>query len=304
MSVVKCLEVRAEENPNTEITIESEQNRSREACTRPSEEYTDPGGNRYELERWSVERIAVPAVRRRAEQEVIYEQVEGADVLEEEIEAVVEDRERGQTVTARCRIGEKEAIRQEWQDGFALPVTFHAYGAEFYVLGDRMIPYREDRPDLDGGESLLLELAGLSPEEYRITDIRWSGDAYENAEGEPCRDAIASGQKLVRDYRVNYAGTAFFPAQTAWRTVAVYRPAGEEEQTAEATKPPSFLQEPALLETEAQPLETSMSLWKQITRVLKMIVAVGALLFLGGLFVLAALQVVKKLRSCYNRRKN
>lgn len=140
----------------------------------------------------------------------------------------------------------------------------------------------------------MLELAGLSPEDYRVTHVQWSGEAYQDEEGNRCRDASAFGQKRLRDYRVTYSGTAVFPEKKGWQTVAVYRLPQEETETAElpsatAGSLAEIGQTPAETEiTEDVPAKQPVTLWQRITRTLMITIAAGTALFLGGLLLLAS----------------
>lgn len=205
------------------MTIRFDTADSPEACTKPEETYEDDTGTRYELEHWSVVPVTIPSVTREVEENVLYDQVEGMTTLPDTIEVETSDRGRGQTITVVCQMEEQQAVREEWQDGFVVTVTFHTYEAGYYQLADRLIPYNDERPELEGCEALLLELVKVPPEDYRITHVQWAGEVYEDEEGNQCRDAAAFGQKRIRDYQVTYRGTAVFPAKEGWQTVAVYR---------------------------------------------------------------------------------
>lgn len=293
----------------SELTVRSGIEDVLEDCIQPDGKYEDEDGICYELESWSAVPVTVPSLERKVQKEILYEQIEGVTALPDSIKITARDEERGQTATAVCPAKEQETVREEWQDGFVFTVTFHTYEAGYYELADRLIPYNDEKPELEGCEDLLLELAGLSPEDYRVTHVQWSGGAYQDEEGNRCRDASAFGQKRLRDYRVTYTGTAVFPEKKGWQTVAVYRLPQAETETAEtfdfATEPASESR-PLPEETEQPediPAKQPITLWQRITRTLMITVAVGAVLFLGGLLLLAILRVVKKLRSCYNRRK-
>ena len=47
------------------------------------------------------------------------------------------------------------------------------------------------------------ESMGLSEEEYEVEEIVWAGTPYENEDGIVCRDAVARGNRLLRDYQVH-----------------------------------------------------------------------------------------------------
>ena len=244
---------------------------------------------------------------RHVKKDVVYEQVEGGASLPETLDVRIE--EGGATVTAVCAMEEKVILRERWEDHFSFPVTFHSYDAAFYRLGDILIPFDEERPRLEGCEEQLLELVGLMPEDYRITSVQWAGEAYQGEEGELCRDALAAGNKLVRDYRVRYAGTAQIPAK---RNVSLQTEADETvteqaigaDETADASGTAVSIQMEASEETQPQAdTEGTLTLWQKITRTLLVVIGIGAILFFGGLLILAFLWVVKKLRKWYTGQK-
>ena len=309
MGIIKCLEVRAETGSEaaSELTVRYGIEADPEDCTQPDHLYEDGDGTLYELADWSAVPVTFPSLSRKVQKEILYDRIEGVTALPDTIEITAQDKERGQTATAVCLMEEQEVVREEWQDGFVFTVTFHTYEAGYYELADRLIPYNDEKPELEGCEDLLLELAGLSPEDYRVTYVTWSGEAYQDETGNQCRDAAAFGQKRLRDYRVKYSGTAVFPEKQGWQPVAVYRlPQAPDivEPTVVAEISPEVRPSVAEVEeTEDIPAEPPLTLWQRITRTLMLTIAVGTALFFGGLLLLAILWVVKKLRSCYNRRK-
>lgn len=304
MGVVECLEIKVEAAEDGQIAVYMDKNSRRDLCTEPDETYVDEAGAEYELDHWSVVPAVIPARSQKVKRAVRYDQVEGTQQIPETMEIEAQEEQYGRAVTAHCELESRELLREEWQEGFEFTVTFHTYEAGYYWLGDRLIPYNQERPELEGCEELLLELAEVPADQYRITDIQWSGDPYEDAEGELCRDAAASGQKLVRDYRVNYTGVARFPAADGWQTAAYYRPAVQtEEESAQVSSSEVRVIPVPEKESGTEEPQNSPSLWERITRTLMITIVVGAVLFLGGLFMLGLVWVVKKARACYNKRK-
>ncbi len=283
MAVVNCLEVRAE-------SAASER------------EFPESAGN------------AAPAMNhektmiRQVQKDVIYEKVEGGASLPETLDIRVE--EDGVTVTAVCSIQERTVLREWWEEGFSFPVTFHSYDAAYYSLRDILIPYNEERPELEGYEKRLLELIGVPLEEYRISSVQWDGEAYQGEDGELCRDAVGTGEKLLRDYRVRYAGMAKLPVrpkaqvQTEAETVSAESAAETEEAVEESRTEVSISAESSEEEQTQAEDEAPLTLWQKITRTLLIAIGIGALLFFGGLLILAFLWVVKKLRKWYTGRKS
>ena len=94
-----------------------------------------------------------------------------------------------------------------WSDEFSFPIKVTGYDAETFLLDDTEIGREED---LNGYKSQFLEYLGLSSDWYEITDISWNGGPYE-AGGEICRNAIAIGNKKVKDFSATYEGDVTLP---------------------------------------------------------------------------------------------
>lgn len=246
---------------------------------------------------------------RRVYRDVVYEAVEDAAAVPETVDVQV--RRSGQTAVAICRAKDKTVLREWWSEDFSFPITFHTYDAEFYELGDCLIPYNEERPQLEGCELQLLNAIGVSPEAYEITQLQWAGDAYRDGEGKLCRDAVAGGRKLLRDYRVRYEGRAVFSAGGAPltdpqepETVEEDMPEDEAENTVEESRVSMLQKEEDSAQIEPKEQEDGRpAFWRKLTSTLLLIIGIGALLFFGGLLFLAFLWVVKKLRKWYTERR-
>lgn len=112
----------------------------------------------------------------------------------------------------RCRAVEQVEEDAYWRDDFSFPITFYEYGAGEYQLGEIIVGGAEltDFTQLTklaqqyGAE--LLRSMGLSEEEYEVEEIVWAGTPYENEDSIVCRDAVARGNRLLRDYQVVYEG--------------------------------------------------------------------------------------------------
>ena len=302
MTMVHCLEGKAEEQPApaSEISIYMEEG------PEPEPVWTDAAGNEYELVSWQMVSARQPARTRPVKEMIYYDQVEGASVIPRELTIPVT--EGNQTCNAVCQIQEQTVLQEEWQEDFVFSVVFHIYGAGFYQLGDHLIAGNEENPELAGCEALLLEQVGVSPEDYRISYVQWTGDGYLDAQGELCRNALAFGQKLVRDYQVTYVGQAEFPERNVRQIEAVYHLAEpEKEPETDATisdltdipEVPVFFE---LADSAEAPL-SKLEIWRQkVIDTLLITVGIGAILFLGGLVMLALLRLVKMVIAWYNEK--
>lgn len=310
MTVVHCLDGKAEEQPApaSEISIYIEEGQ------KPEPVWTDKAGNNYELVSWQMVTARQPARTRSVKETLYYEQMEGVSVIPRELMVPVTDGE--QTCNVVCQIQEQTVVQEEWQEGFVFPVVFHMYGAGFYQLGDHLITGNEESPELAGCEALLLEQIGVSPDDYRITYVQWSGDSYLDAQGELCRDAAAFGQKLVRDYQVTYVGQAEFPGKSIRQIEANYHltSLGNEIEADETVSDLAEVQEVPIF---SDPMDSEEPLfsrtgvwWQKVIDTFLITVGIGAVLFFGGLTILALLHLVKMVKLwysekgwCQNRRK-
>ena len=249
--------------------------------------------------------------------EVTYEAVEDEAALPEEIMVSVLAGHDGEMVPCQAVGWVEEAAY--WQDDFSFPITFYEYGAGAYQLGEITVK----KTDLEEPEQLtelaeqygteLLESMGLSAEEYEVKEIVWAGTPYEKEDGIVCRDAMAYGNRLLRDWRVQYEG---FVEPERWQELkrggadGELNEEGQEETVPETigvvTETPEKMPEAEGEEPKEQPLHRKSRLQEyleKVTRIFLVAVGIGVVFFLGGLFVLALLWIGRKLREAKDRRK-
>lgn len=249
--------------------------------------------------------------------EVTYEAVEDEAALPEEIMVSVLAGHDGEMVPCQAVGWVEEAAY--WQDDFFFPITFYEYGAGAYQLGEITVK----KTDLEEPEQLtelaeqygteLLESMGLSAEEYEVKEIVWTGTPYEKEDGIVCRDAMAYGNRLLRDWRVQYEG---FVEPERWQELKRGGADGElNEEGQEETVPETIgavtetlekMPEAEGEEPKEQPLHGKSRLQEyleKVTRIFLVAVGIGVVSFLGGLFVLALLWIGRKLREANDRRK-
>lgn len=56
-----------------------------------------------------------------------------------------------------------------------------------------------------------------------MDSVAWDGEVYEDSEGILCRNAVASGKKLVSDCKAVYQGTAVFKEEPGIRYRLTYQ---------------------------------------------------------------------------------
>lgn len=182
----------------------------------------------YQLQKSVLEEAAIPAHEVPITEEVVYEAVEGKDVIPARIPVSVTDDATGQQMDGIAEISGQEFGGERWEENFSFPVTFHEYGLEGYWLGEQVFKLKEDTPDFHGYEGELLALIGVSGEEYTVDSVTWDGETYEDSEGVLCRNAVASGKKLVSDCKAVYRGTAVFKEEPGVRYRLTYQKSGAE----------------------------------------------------------------------------
>lgn len=162
-----------------------------------------------------------------------------------------------QTVTGTVPLKELRAVEGwSWRPGLEIPITVEIYNAELYELNGKYVPYNDAKPALEGYEGDVLAVLGLDAAHYRITDMEWSGAAYEQ-NGVLCRRAVVSGDRYTARYEAAYSGSISLPDAPGYNAVATYTadyeaPTGEKEYTIKAT---------VTYAAEAIPRQINIPLW-------------------------------------------
>ena len=183
----------------------------------PPESYWDRNGREYVLDHYEVKEIPGHMVGR-----VVYSDVEGAEGLPESIS--VTEEVSGIPAEGELYIRDSRIVREEWRDGFQAPVLFHSYGADEYQTGSLVISGEDVLASAVESQEGILEVMGLSPQQYRIHSMTWDGEAFEDEDGQLCRRAMAEGQKLVRDYEITYEGEVAYMEPVSYEMEMAYRP--------------------------------------------------------------------------------
>lgn len=237
------------------------------------------------------------------EETIVCERIEGAAVIPDVTEGEIQIGEEKMTVP--CYLREKRVIREYWEDDFSFPVIFRSYGAGLYELGGQLIPVEEESPVkeeslveqeggplLEGYEESLLQEIGVSSEEYRIREVRWDGDPYPGKDGVMERRALASGERLLRDYELRYVGTAWFP-EAPPATVAAETEEAPPVEPLVRVEPEPEREEVLPPAPPAREKSGLTRIWR-ITRTVLVTVGIGTLLFFGGMLLLLLVRSRKK----------
>ncbi len=240
-----------------------------------------------------VNRLTVQASQP-VEKTVTYRQVEGASVLPEYMTVTV--KAGGTFCDVVCEAAERQVLKEYWLEDFVFPVTFHGCDSQYFQVGETLIPYNAEQPGLEEWGLHLLDMMGLSPEEYQVASVVWKGEPYRDADGVLCRDARGAGRRLVRDYEVRYVGSFTLPVEiepvrdmgVQWETAAVTEETEPETEAVQMVQPAGFPEVSVgiLEKQENEDSEKPLTLWQIITRTMLAAVGIGVILFWGGLLAL------------------
>ena len=198
------------------------------------------------------------------------------------------DEATGQTVHTNLAFQSMETVQDwHWREDVTIPITVTTYDANYYLLGDKKIPKKEESPALSGYENDLLESLSLSPESYRITRYAWDGEPYEK-DGELCRNAVAYGERYVIQCQAVFSGDAPLPDVTkeTYQGIAAY--------TATADLPTGEI------EYQVEGIVTYKSLEERTFSIPVLVLSVGAAVVIAA--ALLILLVLAKRRRKENRQ--
>lgn len=142
-------------------------------------------------------------------------------------------------VTATLNLKELKAEKDwAWRNDVTIPMTFSFYDSEYYVLGDKYVPYNDEKPGLEGFENDLLNELNLDTYKYRINSVEWVGDKYTLGDM-TYRKAVAHGERYVANYIAYYESNVNLPNAKGYNAVANYEAersvlTGEKEYTVSA----------------------------------------------------------------------
>ncbi len=110
-----------------------------------------------------------------------------------------------------------------WTSDLSVPMTLYGIDSAYLQFGDALIPYDGGNPPLTGYESAYLASLGLSANSYRLSRVTWDGDVYANADGELCRNAIVTGDRLLSTFTAVYGGkNVTVPSVDGYKATATY----------------------------------------------------------------------------------
>jgi len=150
-----------------------------------------------------------------------YVGVEKGVPIPDAIEYTCTDENTGESVHEMLPLTDQSEGTWYWTS-FEFPITISGYGAEILDLNGTEIPADARLADYSGE---FLDMLGLSREYYRIDEVEWDGEPYEQG-GELYRNAVGTGEKYVTDIDAVYSGTVTLPHQdgAAWKCMYTEEP--------------------------------------------------------------------------------
>lgn len=113
----------------------------------------------------------------------------------------------GEDVTVTLPFVKLNKGENAWVDGFSADVTFHNLEGEVFTLGNHSFTYNDNLSLTEADYTELVKMLGYDTSLYRLNAFQWNGAAYENEQGELCRNGIATGQQFATNYSAYYADT-------------------------------------------------------------------------------------------------
>lgn len=307
MCMIQTSPILAQETKN--ITFSKKLTREEAAdFEEPDAFYEDEDGIKYQLTEWELEEKAGEETRVPMEKQVRYLGLEDGEAIPETINAktpfpqpnlpeatITESQLRENQEETPAQLSgslhktEIQTINEQWKDDLYLPVTFYSYGADEFQLENIIISAEADHllEETTKKGSLILDSLGLSDQAYHITSMIWSGEPFTDEDGQLCRNAIALGERLLKDVEVVYKGEVILKEPDHYELHAVYQAQEVNEESAEE------------LTTQAEPeLPISASkkgpFWYLIRTGFVITVAIGIIGILIGIILLFIMKRHKK----------
>ncbi len=244
------------------------------------EEYIEQDGQSYRLENYEVVEVELPEQMITASDIITYEDVEAADQIPAQAEVEVLNDNSGAVVIKTVPLKDYEYTDYRWENDFYFPVIVEDSDADYYAMGNELIPNVEENP-FEGYEDALLDYMGLNPEAYVIDAVEWTSEPWET-EGIVYRQAMATGRKMVATVTARYEGLVSIEAFSAKEIHAKY--------VLEASVVPEIT-EPELESGEDSDNAGKKSLWESLldwimqNKILASVIALLMLLLLVALIL-------------------
>lgn len=203
----------------------------------------------------------------------------------------VTDNSSGQKITTTAPFIKVSKHENVWSDDFEFPIVISGYDADYFMLGDTKISKNDD---LMNYSKEFLNYLGLPSDRYKINEIKWNGKAY-TSNGELCRKAIASGEKLTYNIEALYGGDVSLPAADGKRYECTYVSSENPDSVIYTIKATAEYKENPAIETESEqtPLEKLID-WIKANPILAFGIGTIVILFFGVIIIFILSQKKKE----------
>lgn len=178
------------------------------------------GDETYYLKSYEIVETKLDARTEPVTDTITYSKIPVDSNIPEMAKISVKDAVAEKDIEVQVPIVKKEFSEPHWIAGFEFPITVFNYDANVFDLNGNDVPLSEQEP-LKGYESELLNMIGVSAENYRIQSIAWDGGTY-TEDGIVCRKLMAVGEMRVTDCKATYSGIVNLPEVAAKAVQAVY----------------------------------------------------------------------------------
>lgn len=196
-----------------------------------------------------------------------------------EITATLPD---GSTITVTGQLTSVEKTGSSYSKPFSVKATFTGdEDVDTYMMGDTAIPNNPDSPAFSGYETAILTHLGLDPDQYKITDARWTS-GYVKRNGQTVRYAEYSGQRLTSDWTAYYTETI----------------------TADSPQVTTYTAEATYISTDDNYEVMAVCTYEATHNLLPVIIGIGIGVCILALVIVIILQILKKKKGVENENSN
>lgn len=181
------------------------------------EQTIEHNGTIYQLKSKELKETTSDAFTKHVERTISYFDIEDNDQIPGIAEIVATD-DFGNEISKYMPLIDFTIEKENWDSSFEFPIKITDYDADSFMLngtevqkGDPLINYERE----------FLEYLGLDVDYYKINSIEWDGEEY-RSNGHVCRNAIAKGDKVIKDITALYGGEMAFGTATLYSYECTY----------------------------------------------------------------------------------
>lgn len=216
LSNVTCSTIDTQEVQGDSYIFRSEKAGTETELEEP-DETIEHDGITYTLKSKEIKKYENDSYAKHVERTVIYTGIEDKDQIPGLAEVVEKDL-NGNEVSKYMPLIQFTVEKENWDNTFEFPIKITNYDADTFMLNGTEIKKTDALIDY---EMEFLEYLGLDKDYYRIKSIDWDGEPY-TSKGIVCRNAIAKGDKVVKDITALYGGEMVFGESTQYAYECLY----------------------------------------------------------------------------------